>query len=267
MLNYATISPNARLNGLIRSYWILESDSAYTHYGMADVCTEMIFHYTGRFDELTGNGGYTPSFLSGIQGPGSRTRQFRIGHGFGIFGVYFYPHALSTLFHIPAEAITNEMPDLIGLLGEEGRILEETMLSATDNQQRVAIMDNFLLKRLPHAVHEPPVIAAMQQIIREQGLVQVGDLGTKYFLSQRQFERKFKAVSGFTPKLFSRIVRFHAALDLYGKNDWRMTDIAHFCGYYDQSHFIHDFRMFSGQHPLKYFSGVSGATEWRDQTE
>ena len=44
----------------------------------------------------------------------------------------------------------------------------------------------------------------------------------------------------------------------------KATDIAHNCGYYDQSHFIHDFRAFSGQHPLKYFSGVSGATEWRD---
>ncbi|MDF2383798.1 AraC family transcriptional regulator [Nostoc ellipsosporum NOK] len=234
---------------------------------MADVCTEMIFHYSGRFDELAKDGEYVSSFLSGVQGPTNRTRQFKTANGFGIFGVYFYPHALTALFNIPADAVRNEMPDLLSLLGIKGRMLEETMLAATSNQQRKTIIEQFLLSCLPSVKQEPAIFAAMQQIIREQGLVQIGELGAKYFLSQRQFERKFRTATGFTPKLFSRIVRFHSALHLYGKKDWRLTDIAHHCGYYDQSHFIHDFLAFSGQHPRKYFSGVSGATAWKDHEE
>lgn len=264
MLSYSTIAPSQQLSDYVKSYWILESDEAYTHYSMADVCTEMVFHYAGRFDELLTGKEYSPSFSAGIQGPSSRTRQFRTERGFGIFGVYLYPHAISSLFNISADALTNEMPDLISFLGVEGTALEEQMLSATNNDERSAIMNRFLLKRLPHTKQEPAVFAAMQQIIREQGLIQVGDLGATYFLSQRQFERKFRTTTGFTPKLFSRIVRFHSALKFYGKKNCRLTDIAHYCGYYDQSHFIHDFRAFSGQHPLKYFSGHSGATAWRD---
>jgi len=264
MLSYSTIAPSLQLGDFVKSYWILESNEAYTHYSMADVCTEMVFHYSGRFDELMTGKEDSPSFSAGIQGPSSRPRQFRTERGFGIFGVYFYPHAITSLFNISAEALSNEMPDLISFLGIEGIALEEQMLSAKNNGERRAIMDRFLLKRLPYTKQEPSVFAAMQQIIREQGLIQIGELGAKYFLSQRQFERKFRTTTGFAPKLFSRIVRFHSALQFYGKKNCRLTDIAHNCGYYDQSHFIHDFRAFSGQHPLKYFSGVSGATEWRD---
>lgn len=264
MLSYSTMSPSQPLAGFVKSYWILESDEAYTHYAMADVCAEMVFHYSGQFDELVEDEAYSPSFLAGIQGPSSRTRQFRSDRAFGIFGIYFYPHALGSLFNISTAALTNEMPDLISFLGPEGNALEEQMLSAINNHERRSIMERFLLKRLPHTKQEPSVFAAIQHIIREQGLVQVGELGTKYFLSQRQFERKFRTTTGFAPKLFSRIVRFHSALRFYGKKNYRLTDIAHYCGYYDQSHFIHDFRAFSGQHPFNYFSGLSGATEWRD---
>jgi len=89
-------------------------------------------------------------------------------------------------------------------------------------------------------------------------------LANDYFLSERQFERQFRKFSGFSPKLFSRIVRFQSALTQYGNNEKSLTEIALETGYYDQSHFIHDFKEFSGYHPKQYFSGNSGAIEWRD---
>ena len=61
-------------------------------------------------------------------------------------------------------------------------------------------------------------------------------------------------IFGFPPKLYSRITRFQAALGEYGSGK-SLTDIAYDCGYYDQSHFINDFREFSGYNPKVYFSG------------
>ena len=73
------------------------------------------------------------------------------------------------------------------------------------------------------------VFSSINHIIETRGLVDVGDLARNYYLSNRQFEpRKFKELSGFPPKLFSRIIRFQAALKEYGSNK-SLTDIAHDC--------------------------------------
>lgn len=85
-------------------------------------------------------------------------------------------------------------------------------------------------------------------------------------LSERQFERKFREYSGFNPKLCMRIVRFEEACNFYGHSGQKtMTEIAHECGYYDQSHFIRDFKEFSGYEPGHYFSGRAEGVEWRNQ--
>ncbi|MBC8045504.1 MAG: AraC family transcriptional regulator, partial [Fimbriimonadaceae bacterium] len=92
----------------------------------------------------------------------------------------------------------------------------------------------------------------------------VEQLARQNFLSIRQFERNFKEFSGFRPKLFSRIIRFQSALSEYDNKGKPLTEIAYACGYYDQSHFIHDFKEFSGHYPKHYFSGKAEGAEYRD---
>jgi transcriptional regulator GlxA family with amidase domain len=74
-------------------------------------------------------------------------------------------------------------------------------------------------------------------------------------LSQRQFIHVFNAHVGLTPKLFCRVLRFKHArefVDQAGAPDWRQVALA--CGYYDQSHLIRDFQMFSGLSPTAYLA-------------
>jgi transcriptional regulator GlxA family with amidase domain len=94
--------------------------------------------------------------------------------------------------------------------------------------------------------------------------VNIFNFADNYCLSLRQFQRRFKELSGFPPKLYARIIRFGAAMQRYGNNFRSLTDIAYECGYYDQSHFIHDFKEFSGYHPKQYFSGRTEGIEWRE---
>ncbi len=68
----------------------------------------------------------------------------------------------------------------------------------------------------------------------------------------RQFERVFGARFGMRPKLYSRIVRFQAALDRKARssrNSW--ADVAHEFGYHDQMHMVHDFEEFTGETPTE----------------
>ena len=262
---YHTIPPPPHLAHVIRFFWVLEGDTGYTHYNMADACVEMLFHYRGLFDEITNAGNITQSYTSGIHGPSHTLRRYTIEEGFSIFGVYFYPQAIPLLLGISAAEMANNTAELKDLLKGEGRILEERIMLAKNNQDRCAILCRFTEERLAASrVANLPVFAAIRDIIHHKPSLNIQSLSQAYYLSQRQFERQFKQYAGLSPKLFSRIVRFQSATAFYNRPVASLGSLALECGYYDQSHFISDFREFSGMHPKQYFSGRSGATDWRD---
>lgn len=267
-MKYFSVAPSEKLAGLVRCFWVLEmenfSGAPYIHRTMADGCIEMVFHYQGIFDELLSNEQQTTSFSSGISGPSQQFRRFSIDQRFGIFGVYLYPFAMAELFGIPALALTNEMIDTGTILGAAGKELEEKMMLAPDNQSRMAIITQFLESKLARRkIKHNGISETIRQIIRTDGMSNVQRLAEDSFLSMRQFQRNFKEHAGFSPKLFTRIARFQTALRKYPeKESLSLTDIAYDCGYYDQSHFIHDFKEFSGHHPGTYFSGKAESTKW-----
>lgn len=268
-MRYYTFPPSPKLAPYVRAYWVLEGTASperpYIHRSTADGCAEMLFHYKGRFDELLQNGWQEKSFISGVHGPSQCYSRFLIHQDFGIFGAYLYPFALAQLLNISAAAVSNQMPDLHSLLGQEGKDLEEKIFLARNNAQRTQILNSFLEAQLTqYHQYQPPVFSAIRTIIDQRGLIKVAELAQQVFLSTRQFERKFKEFAGFSPKLYARIIRFQATTREYGNREKSLTEIAYDCGYYDQSHFIHDFKAFSGHHPRHYFSGKAEGTEWKD---
>jgi AraC-like DNA-binding protein len=266
-MTYYTIAPSSPLAAYVRFFWVLEGNEPYCHRSMADGCAEMVFHYKGLFDEVTIPSRVERSFASGLHGPAKNFRRFSIDESFGIFGVYLYPFAIPQLFSMPASELSDQSPDLPTVLGKDGVELEERIMSAGTNSQRVAIMTSFLEKKLLAGNNGPTAFcSAISNIIQSGGAMSVKELANRSFLSIRQFERKFITYSGFSPKLYSRIIRFQNATQQYGISQKSLTDIAYECGYYDQSHFIHDFKQFSGYHPKQYFSGNAEAVLWKDSS-
>ena len=262
-MTYYTIQPSALLSRFVRFFWVLESNSPnYTHRSMADVCSEFVFHYNGQFNEINEDKTETASFTA-FQGPSNRVRRFRINKCFGIFGVYLFPYSIPVLFGIPATELLNQMPDLATLFGKPGEELEYKIMVAASNEERVAIVTTFLEERIKKNYQDPnAAMSSIQTIIKSKGQVKIEMVAREHFLSERQFERKFKEYSGLSPKLFSRIVRFHSACSHFADNTKSLTEIAYESGYYDQSHFIHDFKEFSGVQPKHYFAGMADGTEW-----
>lgn len=268
-MKYYTISPSSNLLSCIRFFWVLEGNASinepYVHRTMADGCCELIFHYKGVFNEIQTNGQITPSITSGLGGPTQQVSRFQIDNDFGIFGAYLYPFAVNSLFGIPVSEIADQQPDLASLLGPAGRELEERMMLAADNRERADILSKFLESRMARKqlVH-PAIFASVNHIIQTKGTIPVNILASRFYLSTRQFERNFKEYAGFSPKLYSRIIRFQATVNEYVNKYKSLTEIAYECGYYDQSHFIHDFKQFSGYHPKTYFAGKNEGTAWRE---
>lgn len=269
MLTYYTIPPPSSLANYIRTFWVLEGKDMktdpYVHRTLADGNIELFFHYKGVFDELFNDGKVEKSILSGVSGPSQKFNRFRISEDFGMVGVYLYPFALQKFFNIPASFITNQSPDLVTLLGQEGKDIQERIMLASDNLQRVEILSSFFLEKLNKDYRtDRAIFSSIHQIIQSRGTVKVKELATSHFLSSRQFERKFKMFSGFSPKLYSRIIRFQSVINSYPRPNKSLTEIAYDCGYYDQSHFIHDFKEFSGYNPKHYFGTSNEATQWRE---
>jgi AraC-like DNA-binding protein len=268
-MNYYQIPSPPMLAKYVRFFWVLEGqpdgDSTYVHRSVADGSAEMIFHYQGLFQTLTGPAVST-EFRAGIDGQSSKFRRYETGEQFGIFGAYLFPFAVPALLGHSAAAISNQMPDLASLLGQEGKDLEEQMMLAAGNQQRAALLSAFLYKRLQKREQAAPsIFSSIHYIIQTRGIVNIETLAADVCLSARQFERRFKEYAGFSPKLYSRIIRFQAAIAAFGNRYRSLTEIAYDCGYYDQSHFIHDFKEFSGHHPRHYFKGDTESTRWKEK--
>ncbi len=263
-MKYQIIAPPSSLSPYVRFFWILESEKPYIHRNMADGCAELVFHYQGTFDELMQEG-RERSALSLVHGPASRFRRYQSHTGFGIFGIYLYPFTLPMLLSLPTVELTNQVPGLESVIPGIGKTLEEQMILAQTNEERLKIITCFLEKRLTRChQHDIGIFYAIRSIVEANGRIDVHQLANECSLSRRQFERKFKQYAGFSPKAYSQVIRFQAAVNEYDNRYKSLAQIALDCGYYDQSHFTHEFKKFSGYNPKAYFYGDPEGVEWRE---
>ncbi|MEO3405183.1 helix-turn-helix domain-containing protein [Mucilaginibacter sp. CAU 1740] len=267
-MHYFTIPPPPELKPYVRFYWVLEHElgegtPSYIYRSVADACTELVFHYRSSFNELNGKDEQSPS-LSGIQFQTTQYRRFITTESFGIFGAYIYPSAVPYFFNIRSNQTSNQAFDFDTFLNRSGVELEEQIMLAADNFKRAEILSSFLIARLhKDGLKDERMAIAVRDVIHGDRYQSVVELADTYNLSVRQFDRKFKEYAGFNPKTYMRLVRLQAALKQYNSNK-SLTQIALECGYYDQSHFIHDVKAFTGYHPGFYFSGKAEGTEYRN---
>lgn len=259
-IKYFTISPPEHLTKYVRFFWVLEGEAdegqPFIHRTMADGCADILFHYKGQFDKLSLVNDVEKCFTAGVQAQSHQFKRFIADRQFGMFGVYLYPYAIPELFAIASCELTNEMPRLRDILGKGAIDLEEQMVVAADHAERVRICSAFLEKRLPFVKRtQSGLTETIKEMMQSDKKSSLEELASRNFLSVRQFERNFKTFSGFSPKHFSRLMRFQASLKMQHDKNKSLTEIAYDCGYYDQSHFIHDFKAFSGYNPKSYFSG------------
>jgi AraC-like DNA-binding protein len=166
------------------------------------------------------------------------------------FTIAFQPGGLSGLFSVPAEELTNSDFDGQAVLGHGLGVLQRRLGDVSRFSDRVRIADEFLCARRPASDAVSDLARTASQIIQSSGCVRVDRLAHSAGLSIRQFERRFRHEIGVAPKLYSRIVRFEAALrSKAAAPAMRWADIAHALGYHDQMHMVHDFNRLAGDSP------------------
>lgn len=244
------IPPCEELKDFISCFWEATWDSEITHnstyFVTANSFTEVVFAFQKRTVK------HPQLIFSAVQGHTSKQDQLPSGGIYEMFGVSIHSYAIPFLFHIPANQINNEFLTLEILFGTEGKFLIERIEMAHNTKERIQILSDFFKLQLSKQRHRDLLIPQVAQFIRSQnGNVNIEDLSNKFCLSQKQLERRFKANAGFTPKLYSRIVRFENTIYNHSKYS-NLTEAAYMNGYSDQAHFIRDFKTFTGYSPKKF---------------
>src|SRR5690606_25828300 len=117
--------------------------------------------------------------------------------------------------------------------------------------QRIKIIEEFLLSQLNGFETDKLITEAVKLIYQSKGRIRVKELNKKLFISQSPLEKRFRKVVGTTAKKFASIVRFNSVLDTMSETK-SLTEISYENNFFDQAHFIKDFKRFTGDTPEKF---------------
>lgn len=259
-MNYQTYTPTPELSKYVKCYWILESsvktDLVSAEKIFPDGCIELIFHYGDLFMEFRSNHASDLGPRSFVYGQLEKFIEIRATGKIGVLGIRFYPHGLRPFVRLDINEITGQSVAVQELWGREGGILEDKILNAPTIERRISLVEIFLLEKLRWSAQSDSVIErCVDSILRSDGNIAINDLANQLNVGRRHLERKFIASVGLSPKLLSRIVRFNNTLNLINHKQFSsLTMVAYEGGFYDQAHFIKDFKEFTGLNPKQFFS-------------
>ena len=245
-ITYQVIFPEKGLADFVshfwHSWWNTGVQGAINYHSTANTSTELAFAFKP---------GKQPVF-STLQGHTANYSCIATGGLSEMFGVSLRSHAIPYFFEASAGELVNQLVELGDILGPDAEIITHRLANCDSFGRRVEIMSQYLKRKFnPNRKTDVAVIHAIRNIKARKGQVNIQTLAKESLLSQKQFERRFKDFSGFNPKLYSRISRFESAFPLYN-DDTSLTNKALDLGYYDQAHFINDFRSMLGSTPGEY---------------
>ena len=264
-------APSNVLAPYIKRYWAIENCL-----DKGEICvqriiptglTELLLYFTPPPNVLTDN-----KYLSdnvALYGHQNVFYDMEMKGDLSVFSIVFQPQGLKQFFKFPLHEICNQNVPLQYLIGQAGRDLGEKMSEATTFHQRVSIVETYLLNLLKtnFADFEFRRINHIVELIKKTyGNIHINQMASAACLCRKQFERIFAEHVGISPKQYLKIIRFQFALFQKQKNvNMNMLDLSYNCGYYDQSHFINDFKSFCGLTPKQYFSENEACSDFFEE--
>ncbi|WP_437500915.1 helix-turn-helix domain-containing protein [Sorangium sp. So ce1099] len=174
-----------------------------------------------------------------------------------IIGAEFTPGGAFPFFGPDVEALGGAHVSLEAIWGREADLVRERVLEAKSPEARLRALESALAVRLlrPRAppARDPAVDFALAAFADPSRACTVADVTGQLGMSAKRFIRSFTEQVGLTPKRYCRVRRFQQVISAIERGErvsW--AGVAAACGYYDQAHFIHDFRAFAGLTPTEY---------------
>jgi AraC-like DNA-binding protein len=213
--------------------WVLETASAVPlHRVPPDGCVDIIYDRE-----------------AGLRAVGVMTVEQRFDFPSGVeqIGVRFRPGMAGAFLGVSPAELTDRTVPLADLPARRGGELHRQL----DDARSIRDAMRLLVASLPVPERDlSPVQRAIEALAVAKGNADLDELARQADLSPRQFRRRCLEESGLAPKHLARVLRFRHACAIARRGrtvNW--ADVALDAGYFDQSHFIRDFREFTGRTP------------------
>ncbi|MBC3756985.1 AraC family transcriptional regulator [Hyunsoonleella sp. SJ7] len=241
---YQEVLPEASLQYFVYCFWQLKTskklDAPFVYRVVSDGCIDIFFNQNVTSE----------SFVMGFC---RKYAEFPIGNEFNYIGIRFLPSVFPLVFNIDAKALSNQDQKLRGILPDIARSITEKI---HPNQEFTTVV-----KQL-HQIVAPFILninfdfdnrfyKALHLIFKTSGNIETEN-GLDTGLSPRQLRRLFNYYIGTTPKAFGKVVRFQHFLNMKpSTQSLKSQKLFYDVGFYDQAHFIKDFKTFYGVTPSR----------------
>lgn len=239
------------LKPYIRHFAVVENEleNAYKVFPSAGLVIG--FQYKGKLSAISGNGEHQLA-SAGITGITDGFKIFKNSADTGTVLVYFTETGFTHFASSPANELFNLSLSLADIFDKaDVNEVEEKLSAALTDKQRIKIVERFLLSQLKVFQTDKLIVEAVKLIYQTNGTISIKALNEKLLISPSPFEKRFRKVVGTTPKKFASIVRFNTVLN--NLNDTKsLTQICYENNFFDQAHFIKDFKKYTGDTPENF---------------
>lgn len=258
-MEYTVIPCSPSLQRYVKHYWLLSvnehdllTPKPIMPYGWFELVFQRDMKTENISSSLSPNGFFT--------GQHDRSITINLSSPFRTAGISFQPWAGNLLFDIPANNFTNKRSQFSDL--DKDSDLADTVFAASGHSEIKTLFDQYLAEKLvPRPIDEVSEFIT-RQILKAPSKNQLSRIIPQIGIGKRRIEQRFLSSTGVSISSYLRIARFDGALQMIGSfPDKSLTKIGLDAGYYDQAHFIRDFKAFSSFTPGLLRKTINGMDE------
>jgi AraC-like DNA-binding protein len=235
-MDFRRIEPTGHACKAIDYYWLAKDDNStcVKQKIIPDGFAEIIFHFGDQY-RINLHGRWQRQGRRLLAG--QLTKYFYLENTgvSDMMGIKLKPAAVTHLFGI-------SMKDLV----DRVVVLDEKIKIDTEN------VDEYFNRLCVNYPCDHPADKAVEIILSKKGMITVAELCSEIDVSERYVQTLFQKYVGLSPKFFSRVIRFSHIFNLIKEHDPDWAEVVYKAGYYDQSHFIRNFKAFTGEDPGEY---------------
>lgn len=245
-VTYSEFLPDTRLQNYIYRFWQLKTTEKllepFIYRVVADGCIDIFFELNNPKDNF-------------VMGFCKKFTEFPLDNSFNYVGIRFLPTIFPQLFRIKASELSNRFEKLSNVVPKVSTFISDNFHNQLTPGQIQKTFDIYFINLIENTTfdNDGRLYNAIEKILLEFGVVNIEqDLDTG--ISQRQLRRLFEFYIGDTAKTFAKVVRFQNILRAKpSSQSLRQNKLFFDVGYYDQAHFIKEFKNFYGVTPSKAF--------------
>ena len=259
------IDPHPLLKGYIEKMWIFESSCRVPNDDMKLIvpngCVKLVVPFknglSGKYSEWFHLSKENSISLIGISDMPAIVDSEHDSAA-GTIGIEFNQIGSYRFFRVRQCDIKNKIHPLIDILGTTAKRMEEQIANAERITDKVLLLQQFLLKLLSVKDEDSVFDYCVRKINLSKGKITVKELERQTGYSSRWLNMKFIDKAGLSPKNLASIIRFQQFYQaMANKSEMLFLQKEFYDYYYDQSHFIKDFKRFTGIPPIKFMNATN----------